>query len=255
MLVCSRPARSPPAARKARCACRGPAPSKAARSSNPKLHPNPNPRPNPNPHPNPGLDPNRRPSPNPHPRSAMSEFGYRGQPAVRRGGAARRDRRPPSGRRPTSIRALRPACGHVAAALLRGLRRAAGAALLCAEGERQSRGDPHPGRPGRRRRHGFGGRAPRALAAGVPAERIVFSGVGKTATRWPCARRAASPQFNVESEPELVVLGARRRGAPAARAMAHPGQSRRRRQRPRQDQHRPPPGQVRHRLRPGARGL
>jgi diaminopimelate decarboxylase len=46
----------------------------------------------------------------------------------------------------------------------------------------------------------------RALAAGIPAERIVFSGVGKTAGEMALALDAGIYQFNVESEPELELL-------------------------------------------------
>lgn len=46
----------------------------------------------------------------------------------------------------------------------------------------------------------------RALAAGVPPERIVFSGVGKTAAEMSAALDAEIYQFNVESEPELDLL-------------------------------------------------
>jgi diaminopimelate decarboxylase len=46
----------------------------------------------------------------------------------------------------------------------------------------------------------------RALAAGVPAERIVFSGVGKTAAEMHFALEAGIRQINVESEPELSLL-------------------------------------------------
>ncbi len=45
-----------------------------------------------------------------------------------------------------------------------------------------------------------------ALAAGIPAERIVFAGVGKTATEMACALDAGILQFNVESRPELELL-------------------------------------------------
>ncbi len=48
----------------------------------------------------------------------------------------------------------------------------------------------------------------RALAAGVPAERIVFAGVGKTAAEMAVAVDAGVLQFNVESEPELERLSA-----------------------------------------------
>ncbi len=46
----------------------------------------------------------------------------------------------------------------------------------------------------------------RALAAGVPADRIVFSGVGKTRAEMAAALEAGVLQFNVESEPELEAL-------------------------------------------------
>jgi len=46
----------------------------------------------------------------------------------------------------------------------------------------------------------------RALAAGVPADRIVFAGVGKTAREMAAALDAGILQFNVESEPELRLL-------------------------------------------------
>jgi len=53
-----------------------------------------------------------------------------------------------------------------------------------------------------------GGELARALAAGVPAGRIVFSGVGKTAEEMRAALAAGIHQFNVESEPELEALDA-----------------------------------------------
>ncbi len=46
----------------------------------------------------------------------------------------------------------------------------------------------------------------RALAAGVPARKIVFSGVGKTAAEMSYALREGIACFNVESEPELELL-------------------------------------------------
>ncbi len=48
----------------------------------------------------------------------------------------------------------------------------------------------------------------RALAAGVPAERIVFSGVGKTPVEMGCALAAGIRQMNVESAEELDMLSA-----------------------------------------------
>ena len=46
----------------------------------------------------------------------------------------------------------------------------------------------------------------RAVAAGVPAGRITFSGVGKTRDEMALALRLGIACFNVESEPELQVL-------------------------------------------------
>jgi diaminopimelate decarboxylase len=48
----------------------------------------------------------------------------------------------------------------------------------------------------------------RALAAGVPGEKIVFAGVGKTRVEMRAALEAGVGQFNVESEPELHALDA-----------------------------------------------
>lgn len=46
----------------------------------------------------------------------------------------------------------------------------------------------------------------RALAAGIPAERIVFSGIGKTGEEMRLGLEAGLHMFNVESEPELELL-------------------------------------------------
>lgn len=54
-----------------------------------------------------------------------------------------------------------------------------------------------------------GGELRRALAAGVPANRIMFSGVGKTVAEMDYALEAGIYCFNVESEPELEVLNIR----------------------------------------------
>jgi diaminopimelate decarboxylase len=51
-----------------------------------------------------------------------------------------------------------------------------------------------------------GGELKRALAAGVPASKIVFAGVGKTAPEMEAALDAGIMQFNVESENELRML-------------------------------------------------
>ena len=53
-----------------------------------------------------------------------------------------------------------------------------------------------------------GGEYLRAKAAGVPGERIVFSGVGKTHDEMRMALTGGVRQFNVESEPELLALSA-----------------------------------------------
>jgi len=54
-----------------------------------------------------------------------------------------------------------------------------------------------------------GGELRRALAGGIPANRIMFSGVGKTAAEMDLALDAGIYCFNVESEPELEVLNQR----------------------------------------------
>lgn len=54
-----------------------------------------------------------------------------------------------------------------------------------------------------------GGELRRALAAGVPASRIMFSGVGKTPAEMDLALEAGIYCFNVESEPELEILNLR----------------------------------------------
>jgi diaminopimelate decarboxylase len=65
-----------------------------------------------------------------------------------------------------------------------------------------------------------GGELARALAAGIPPDRIVFSGVGKTRTELDAAIAAGIGQINVESLPELAALeeaaAAARRRVPVA---------------------------------------
>ncbi|MBA2935470.1 diaminopimelate decarboxylase [Sphingomonas sp. CGMCC 1.13654] len=51
-----------------------------------------------------------------------------------------------------------------------------------------------------------GGELKRALAAGVPADRVVFSGVGKTVDEMAYALEADIGQFNLESEEEAETL-------------------------------------------------
>ncbi len=52
-----------------------------------------------------------------------------------------------------------------------------------------------------------GGELKRALTAGIAASRIVFSGIGKTGEELAAALDAGILQINVESEPELELLG------------------------------------------------
>ncbi len=51
-----------------------------------------------------------------------------------------------------------------------------------------------------------GGEYARARAAGVPGDRIVFSGVGKTRAEMRMALEGGIRQFNLESEPEMLTL-------------------------------------------------
>ena len=53
-----------------------------------------------------------------------------------------------------------------------------------------------------------GGEYLRAKAAGVPGERIVFSGIGKSRDEMRLALEGGIRQFNVESEPEMEALNA-----------------------------------------------
>ena len=53
-----------------------------------------------------------------------------------------------------------------------------------------------------------GGEYLRAKAAGVPGDKIVFSGVGKTGDEIRTALTGGIRQFNVESEPEMEVINA-----------------------------------------------
>src|ERR1700744_1592393 len=51
-----------------------------------------------------------------------------------------------------------------------------------------------------------GGELKKALAAGIPANRIVLSGLGKTPDEIRLGLKAGIHQFNAESEPELIAL-------------------------------------------------
>ena len=57
-----------------------------------------------------------------------------------------------------------------------------------------------------------GGELFRALKAGFPAQRIVYSGVGKRQVEMRAALEAGILMFNVESKPELVKAAAQRAG-------------------------------------------
>ncbi len=75
----------------------------------------------------------------------------------------------------------------------------------------------------------------RARAAGVPADKIIFSGVGKTRAEMALGLDEGILCFNVESEPELEALVRGRRRARTRRAHRHSRQPGRRRTHPRQD--------------------
>ena len=85
----------------------------------------------------------------------------------------------------------------------------------------------------------------RARAAGVPGERIIFSGVGKTPAEMNLGLDENIFCFNVESEPELEALSRLAAARGDRCADRHPGQSRHRRAHPRQDRDRQVGEQVR----------
>ena len=129
--------------------------------------------------------------------------------------------------------------------LPRRLRRSAGARLLRDEGQFQPGGAGDLGAA--RRRHGrrLRRRARRARAAGVPGDKIIFSGVGKTREEMALGLRRGHPllQRRVRAGAGDAVRGrqrARRDGA-----HRHPRQSRHRRAHPRQDLDRQGGEQVR----------
>ena len=80
-----------------------------------------------------------------------------------------------------------------------------------------------------------GGELANALAAGVPADRIVFSGIGKSIEEMRSALLAGVLQINVESEPELEQLRLRRPRTRSARTHGAARQPRCRCKYPRQD--------------------
>ena len=77
--------------------------------------------------------------------------------------------------------------------------------MLRRQGELESR-RPLPIREGRRGDIVSGGELFRALKAGVPADRIVFAGVGKKRSEIRAALEAGIRMFNVESREELVAI-------------------------------------------------
>ena len=77
-----------------------------------------------------------------------------------------------------------------------------------------------------------GGEYLRAKAAGVPGDRIVFSGVGKTRDEMRLALDGGIRQFNVESRTRTARPVRSRHRAGRDRPDHHPRQPRRRRQDP-----------------------
>ena len=100
-----------------------------------------------------------------------------------------------------------------------------------------------------------GGELKRALAAGIPPQKILFSGVGKTEAELRAALAADILCINVESEPELELLSRLASRDRQDRADFSAGQSRRRCRHPCQDLHRQVREQVRHSADARARGL
>ena len=100
-----------------------------------------------------------------------------------------------------------------------------------------------------------GGEYARAKAAGVPGDKIVFSGVGKTRDemRRGAGRRGAPVQPRIRAGDGSVERGC---PVPGRRGPCHrAGEPRRGRQDPRQDRHRQVGEQVRHPDHPCARSL
>ena len=123
--------------------------------------------------------------------------------------------------------------------------------LLCGEGQLQPGGAAHLGRLGAGADVVSEGEMRRALAAGVPPERIVFSGVGKTRGEMAPPSRPASRRSTSNPQPELAAARPRWPGRWASAPRRHPGQPRRRGPDPRQDLHRQGREQVRRLARPG----
>ena len=95
----------------------------------------------------------------------------------------------------------------------------------------------------------------RARLAGVPADKIMFSGIGKTARELALAIDEGILCINVESEPELDLLSSIAAGKGRTVQYFGARQSRHRSEDPPQDRHRQGREQVRHPDQPRARGL
>ena len=100
-----------------------------------------------------------------------------------------------------------------------------------------------------------GGELKRALAAGIPPERILFSGVGKTEAELRAALAADILCINIESEPELELLSRLAGETGKTARISVRDQSRRRCRHPCQDFNRQIREQVRRAAEPRARGL
>ncbi len=100
-----------------------------------------------------------------------------------------------------------------------------------------------------------GGELKRALRPACRRDKIMFSGIGKTAAELALALDENIFCVNVESEPELELLSADRGVEGQDRARLGARQSRRRREDSRQDRDRQGGEQVRHSDQPRPRGL
>ena len=176
-----------------------------------------------------------------------------------------------SGRRaPRRRRGARPACGEDRHAVLllfdgdpdaalpgvrRRFRRCARARLLRHEGQFQPGRDRDAGELGAGADVVSGGELQRALTAGIPPDKIMFSGIGKTEDELAAAIDAGILCVNVESEPELERLAAIAAAEEPPRRCFAARQSGYRCQDPRQDRDRQGGEQVRHPDQPRPRGL
>ena len=202
----ARAGRSPPAARGARCACRSRAsPIDAAQPR----------RPSPD---------SAKPQPEPPGRGSHERLRLSRRRAVRRGGAARRRSRPRSARPPTStprrrmrarVRRFFEAFAGQRVLLCYALKANSNLAVVRTLADEGAGADIVSG-----------GELQRALAAGVPPERIVFSGVGKSRDEMALALEAGIAQFNVEFGARADRARRGRGGAPAAARRSRSGSTR-----------------------------